>query len=483
MTILLRDPACALLKKYFSPFHSGIRRSCGVRPRFTKETVVRSYNRHRRPLLALRNEDLFAHLRGAETLYYTCNGAIPRRKGGKMLNGEALPCIDIDCHRRGTLDSAIRFAEYLKDRFFPGLYYEVSTNGNGVHGYPVFVKGDYGDERLHSLLMMLQDALRGILREWLAAHPEEEVEAVEIKGLPPRISWNYDGTIKEMTFGTLAKVPREIRDRLDEFKATARIDAARISELYREYRMAQAPIILQMPARGSEQAPARDVRAKAGSISGCAVPQEDLDLGEFWVHLGRKLFPSAIATSGREIATAEDVGIVLMLGEAFTRRPNEDGSLPVARFAANWEHCREIGAISRAWSPKRFSAIRNALDAQGLIDWTEVYYRWPTPEQKGQAARWCFAEGLMELIAEEKAAWIRAQQVKDEEDQGGEQNPEEGDREDEPIFMGTTLEDLSGWGGEVFEAPWISDLRRQYSSLICRRPIPHPDLFRLRMAG
>ena len=43
--------------------------------------------------------------------------------------------LDIDCHKSGSPEGARQFAEYLKKKFFPNLYYETSTNGNGIHGY------------------------------------------------------------------------------------------------------------------------------------------------------------------------------------------------------------------------------------------------------------------------------------------------------------------------------------------------------------
>ena len=43
--------------------------------------------------------------------------------------------LDIDCHRSGSLEGAKQFAAFLKQQYFPDLYYEVSTNGNGIHGF------------------------------------------------------------------------------------------------------------------------------------------------------------------------------------------------------------------------------------------------------------------------------------------------------------------------------------------------------------
>ena len=46
---------------------------------------------------------------------------------------------------------------------FPNLYFEVSTNGNGVHGYVVIEKADLGSVILNELSRRLQQHLRQIL--------------------------------------------------------------------------------------------------------------------------------------------------------------------------------------------------------------------------------------------------------------------------------------------------------------------------------
>ena len=91
--------------------------------------------------------------------------------------GESLVMIDIDCqkHRKlGTLEGAKALAVSLK-RFFPNLYTEVSTNGNGMHGF--FLVEATG-EKTNDELKRLEKSLRN----WLNHHPHD-VEDVEIKGL------------------------------------------------------------------------------------------------------------------------------------------------------------------------------------------------------------------------------------------------------------------------------------------------------------
>ena len=108
-----------------------------------------------RRLSRLRNADMADHFAGRKTFYFTADG----RSGVP----EVLINIDIDCHGSGSLAGAIAFAEHLKATRFPNLYYEVSTNGNGVHGYIVVSKGDLGDEGFNAALSSLDRWLKAEL--------------------------------------------------------------------------------------------------------------------------------------------------------------------------------------------------------------------------------------------------------------------------------------------------------------------------------
>lgn len=67
---------------------------------------------------------IIRHLVEDDTTYFTANS----------LGDETILMIDIDCHACGTLKGATQFAEFLKRRYFPNLYIETSTHGNGAHG-------------------------------------------------------------------------------------------------------------------------------------------------------------------------------------------------------------------------------------------------------------------------------------------------------------------------------------------------------------
>ena len=124
--------------------------------------------------------------------------------------------------RRGNPESATAFAEWLKDNYFPNLYHEPSTHGKGRHGYFILFKNGFMDVGVSNYLKRLDKTLKKLLELFLATHPQYEIENVEIKGTPHIITW-AKGTrrqIETMKSGCLAKLPRDIFNRFDEFKNT-----------------------------------------------------------------------------------------------------------------------------------------------------------------------------------------------------------------------------------------------------------------------
>ena len=122
-----------------------------------------------RRLCRLKNKDMADHFAGKKTFYFTADG--------RSKTAEVLVNIDIDCHKSGSLAGAIAFAEHLKATKFPDLYFEASTNGKGVHGYIVVVKGNLGDEGLNGAL--------SILDRWLKAELAGELGRRERRGQSP----------------------------------------------------------------------------------------------------------------------------------------------------------------------------------------------------------------------------------------------------------------------------------------------------------
>ena len=78
-------------------------------------------------------------------------------------------------------------------------------------------------------LKRLEKTLKKLLQVFLATHPEYQVENVEIKGTPHIITWvkGEKRKIETMKSGALAKLPRDILTRFDEFKNTTVLASTR----------------------------------------------------------------------------------------------------------------------------------------------------------------------------------------------------------------------------------------------------------------
>jgi len=182
------------------------------------EDVMRRFLYKAYYLDSMRNRDYDAHFSGDTTYYFT--GDARRTKPYILL------MLDIDCHKWGTLKGAVEFAEYLRTKYFPNLYFEVSTNGNGVHAYLVVEKDRLCAELLNELFGRLQHQLRQLLLT-----KSFDVQDVEVKGTCPVFKWGEaKGDLLSYQSGQLAKLPRCL-DRFEELKNTTCIDAASLLKL------------------------------------------------------------------------------------------------------------------------------------------------------------------------------------------------------------------------------------------------------------
>lgn len=384
MTDKIRNPACTFLRKLISPHGFGSKDASGYR-RTTNEALLADYNR-KGYIRGLTNAQMLDHFRGETTYYFWADGRIK--------TPYALVCIDIDNHKVGTLDAALAFARHLKDTLFPGLYFEPSTGGKGVHGYVLIDKRGFGDERLHGLCKMLDRALKVVHQRWRHENPDQDVEGVEINGHPPRITWTRDGQMKDLISGQFAKLPREMLTRFDEFKGTTVLDALRISQLYLTYKEDQ--IVSKKPVV--------EPTGTQGSLTGCVVKQKNLDRWVSYLNAAGTMVGSNIKTTGREVATAEDMAVLLLILVACTDDMNADSSMPTARIRENWEILFGNGDVVRPWCPRRYTALRNHLSNLGFIEWEDRRY---VPAAlsltgEGRAARWRASELLTDMLAVEK---------------------------------------------------------------------------------
>jgi hypothetical protein len=266
--------------------------------------------------------------------------------------------------------------------------------------------------------------------------------------------------MKEFTSGQFAKLLREMLTRFAGFSQTTVLTVHQINDLYRQYK--DRPVILSLPDAEEDE--------PCASVTGCAVKKADLDRWGAYLALARKLVPTPLQASGREVATAEDMAILLLILEACTRKLNADRSMPTARIRENWEILHANRFIKRPWVSKHYTALRNHLSQEGLLQWDDPHYVPGTlsPTGKGRAARWCASEALMEEIEEEKLKLVEGPDHQD-----GDRDTDKRERE----------EDLYGDNPDLIpsentEPDWIIDLRR--ANYI--RPLLDPGIWLLRMA-
>jgi len=362
-----------------------------------------------RRLSKLKNADMSDHFAGRKTFYFTADGrsSIP----------EVLVNIDIDCHGSGSLAGAIAFAEHLKAARFPNLYYEVSTNGNGVHGYLVVEKGDLGDEGLNGALIVLDRWLKAELSK-----SDWHVENVEIKGQAPEFTWGRQKfELKNYKSGQLAKLPREALSRADELLGTTRLTVQELRKLPVPAADESVASVVRRVEKATMTTPADSVsesenreetsplsprlEKKGGSIAGRHFDDAELaKLGTGYSSLAKDLLgQTKLIATGRMVVTEEDLAIFLMILRFFSSNMNADGSLPVARWKEMWAALHGTGDIRRAWCHHRFASIRNFLSGEGWLSWADEefvvgVYAHDGRYVPGRAAKWKAGEELMEML-------------------------------------------------------------------------------------
>lgn len=340
-------------------------------------------------LSRMTNLNFVDHFTNAATFYFA--GAAESKKP------ETLVLIDIDCKKTGTLDGAMAFAEFLKNEHFANLYIEVSTHGNGAHGFFVLEKCDLGPEYINDLLLKrLQPWLRESLKE-----QDCDVENVEIKGTLPVVVWgNEYREVTNYRSGTLAKLPR--------LGSPERETALRNTTKLTVYDLMRLPIVEKKKKRRV----AKEGPQICGSICVKAISDEELkELGGHYREVAETLLEvHKLGTAGRTVARVEDVAIFLLLVKFFSENMNGDGSLPVERWKKMWQALFEAGDVQRAFCPQRFKSIRDYLSSLGLLDWQDETYclGWYDnggEYHKGKACKWRASEKLMAMLkVDNKAA-------------------------------------------------------------------------------
>jgi hypothetical protein len=382
-----KDPICSFLKSLISPYGFGWEENHGV-GRYSNDQLIRWYNTHGF-MGTPTNGDIYAHFTGQQTLYFWADG--------RMSTPQTLTMIDIDCHKRGNHESARAFADWLSQNDFPDLYHEPSTHGKGRHGYFVLFKEGCNDRAVINILKRLDKTLKKLLQVFLASHPEHEVENVEIKGTPHVITWakGERRQIESMKSGQLAKLPRDILDRFEEFKNTTALSFDDIYQLEREAEKLVIP--------GPEKLSVTKVR---GSIRKHPISKSEvkaihgpyLDFARSWVE-------KPLPTSSRAKVDAADLAIGLAIVKYCTSEINADGTMPTRRIKAIWDGLFQSEDIDRAFDYHRWRVIRELIEVEDGLEMVDRrYYTGFVNHQgqviKGRAAQWQMAEWLVEKLDE-----------------------------------------------------------------------------------
>ena len=314
---------------------------------------------------------IIRHLVGDDTVYFTANS----------LGDETILMIDVDCHATGTLKGATQFAEYLKRNYFPSLYIETSTHGNGAHGFLAVDKSFWTEAQYKGVLGDVEKWLKRVLRQTTF-----DVEDVEIKGTPMTVEWGARrGEVRGVTYGFLAKMPRDWK-RFEEWQSTTHMAAHDLRRLPERFPV-EEPVV-----ESREESPAPKV-AK-GSVLGKLVDPEVIQKLEPLARELMRLRAPEVSSSSRAVVVAEDVQMAIAVVRACTLHPNPDGSLPLKRIWGLWDAAYDAGDTARAFCYHRFAAIRNMLADLGLLEWDDCSYRF------GRACKWGASEKLMGMIEE-----------------------------------------------------------------------------------
>jgi hypothetical protein len=378
-----KDPICSYLRKLISPYGFGWEGEDGGVERYTNEQLIRWYNT-KGFMGTPNNSDYYLHFAGQITHYFWADG---RKK-----SPETISMIDIDCHKKGNPQSATAFADWLKDNYFPNLYHEPSTHGKGRHGYFVLFKNGFTDVGVSNYLKRLDKTLKKLLELFLATHPQYEIEIVEIKGTPHIITWAKGAKrqIESMKSGCLAKLPRDVINRFDEFKNTTVLSFDDIAELEEKVEK----LVIPEPRKLS-------IFKIKGSTSAHPIKKDEIEaISGPYLEFANTWIPESVVTSSRAKVDAIDLAIALPILKFCSQNMNSDGTMPTKRIKTIWDGLFAEGEIDRAFDYHRWKVIRDLIETQGGLEMEDrLYYTGFVNDQgdqiKGIAAKWKLADWLV----------------------------------------------------------------------------------------
>lgn len=341
---------------------------------YTKDYAIQRYNLGWQS--GLSKNDLIGHELGNQTLFYMSDHT-------KSCT-EVLITLDVDVKKsHQTTAQAIAFLNYLKKiKEFKDLTWETSTCGKGQHAYLIIKKGGcYASEVIHALQKFLKKLLP------IADHFGVDIE---IKGLPSRVKYDEDGCIADLTFGSLCRVPRNIKNALN-------------SPNIRLHDLNKVKLPVPFAAKSVPKCAIPVVsKVKRSTRSTSVVKDNMLDaLPMITAEFQKVLIDDPIRQSknDRHRVVAEDLAIFALL--SYAMKEDDLKRMPVRRYRELWGSLFECGCVGRAFNSTRFKIIRDWFSERGQINWIENhYYVGVKKGDKGHCCRWSVSDEIKEFIGE-----------------------------------------------------------------------------------
>jgi len=369
------------------PFIHGLKTEDGVKHTNTKSVVTNFLNGNRSYPIKLTQEKLSQHESGKTTLYYV--GSDYKKENGLVTT---LAGIDIDCHNSGNLEGAIEVAEYLKQEMFPGMFYETSTNGNGIHGYLKIKLNRFTKKKntndINETYKLLQQVLKQICKPFIDAN---KISDIEIKGQVPTYKVDRNNKVtpySNIKMGQLMKVPRDI-------EGASKTLVILHSDLHKLLEKKLETLEIQDSKPNAKKV---SVKKIVGSCTNQHIVHNET-IRQAVTRLINNAQSNGILIKKGLTVTREDIYVTLLLVNFFTKNMNFDESLPVARVEELWKKLYETKFTNREFNASRFASIRNWLTELGAIKWIDKKYHFYTDStKKGQACKWKANDCLMALM-------------------------------------------------------------------------------------
>lgn len=343
------------IKEKISGIAYGEKTNSGVRPNISKRNLIKKDKLFVR---RLPNYKILDHIKNEKTIYFYGNG--------RSRNEETLVMIDIDVNKnqkKGTQEGAILFAEYIKKEFFPNLYFESSTNGEGIHGYFILKKLNFSAQHVNKTLKNFENWIKTI-----ADKTKADIENVEIKGLCPELNYN-NNKITNIKYGTLAKLPRDI----ENFSSTNN-QYLSIQEIEKQYSLYKL----------------KNKNKNLGSVSNKLFSKDDLDKLKGYKKVFNLLTNNHKLKARNHVVTDDDFSIALLILDFIRKNPNNDGSIPTERVKQLWKSLYKYHDVNRNWNHHRWKTIRDFLSLNNYINWKDNKYSFgdKNTKRKGIACKW-----------------------------------------------------------------------------------------------